>query len=60
MQAYSLDFRQKIVSAYKNGLETIIEVAERFDVSPSFIKKMLAQKRSTGNIKLIGHHGRGK
>jgi transposase len=57
MQAYSLDFRQKIVSAYENGLETIIEVAERFDVSPSFIKKMLAQKRSIGNVKPIGHRG---
>ncbi len=57
MQAYSLDFRQKIVSAYENGLETIIEVAERFEVSPSFIKKMLAQKRLTGNVKPIGHRG---
>ncbi len=57
MQAYSLDFRQKIVSAYENGLETIIEVAERFDVSPSFIKKMLARKRSTGNIAPVGHRG---
>ena len=57
MQAYSLDFRQKIVSTYENGLETIVEVAERFDVSPSFIKKMLAQKRSIGDVRLIGHRG---
>jgi transposase len=57
MQAYSLDFRQKIVSAYENGLETIIEVAERFEVSPSFIKKMLARKRSTGDVKPVGHRG---
>ncbi len=57
MQAYSLDFRQKIVSAYENGLETIVEVAERFEVSPSFIKKMLARQRSTGNVKPIGHRG---
>lgn len=57
MQAYSLDFRQKIVSTYENGLETIVEVAERFDVSPSFIKKMLAQKRSIGDVRPIGHRG---
>jgi transposase len=57
MQAYSLDFRQKVVLAYENGLETILEVAERFDVSPSFIKKMLAQKRSTGDVRPIGHRG---
>ncbi|MDQ4122281.1 MAG: IS630 transposase-related protein [Acidobacteriota bacterium] len=57
MQAYSLDFRRKIVSTYENGLETIQEVAERFSVSASFIKKMLAQKRSTGDVKPIGHRG---
>ena len=57
MQAYSLDFRQKVVSAYENGLETILEVAERFDVSESFIKKLLARKRSTGSIAPIGHRG---
>lgn len=57
MQAYSLDFRQKIVSAYENGVETIVEVAERFEVSPSFIKKMLAQSRLTGSLAPIGHRG---
>ena len=57
MQAYSLDFRQKIVSAYENGVETIVEVAERFEVSPSFIKKMLAQHRATGSVAPIGHRG---
>lgn len=57
MQAYSLDFRHKIVSAYQNGVETIVEVAERFEVSPSFIKKMLAQHRLTGSIAPIGHRG---
>ena len=57
MQAYSLDFRQKIVSAYENGVETIVEVADRFEVSPSFIKKMLAQQRLTGSIAPIGHRG---
>ena len=57
MQAYSLDLRERVVSAYENGLETILEVAERFSVSPSFIKKMLARKRSTGELKPIGHRG---
>src|SRR5689334_18911411 len=57
MQAYSLDFRQKIVSAYEKGDEAIIKVAKRFDVSPSFIKKLLAQKRLTGSIAPIGHRG---
>lgn len=57
MQPYSLDFREKVVSAYENGVETIVEVAERFEVSPSFIKKMLAQNRLTGSVAPIGHRG---
>jgi len=57
MQAYSLDLRQRVVSAYENGVETILEVAERFSVSRSFIKKMLARKRSSGDIAPVGHRG---
>lgn len=57
MQAYSLDFRQKIVSAYERGGATIVEVGARFEVSPSFIKKMLAQKRATGGVTPIGQRG---
>jgi transposase len=57
MQAYSLDLRQKVVSVYENGSETIVEVANRFEISRSFIKKLLAQKRTTGSIAPIGHRG---
>ncbi len=57
MQAYSLDLRQRVVSAYENGVETILEVAERFQVSDSFIKKLLRRKRTTGTIAPIGHRG---
>jgi transposase len=57
MQAYSLDLRQRVVAAYENGVETILEVAERFEVSDSFIKKLLRRKRATGEIAPIGHRG---
>ena len=57
MQAYSLDLREKVVSVYENEPETIVEVAERFEVSPSFIKKLLAQKRATGDLAPLGHRG---
>jgi len=57
MQAYSLDLRQRVVSAYENGVETILEVAERFAVSDSFIKKLLRRKRTTGEIAPVGHRG---
>ena len=57
MQAYSLDLRQRVVAAYENGVETILEVAARFEVSDSFIKKLLRRKRATGDIAPIGHRG---
>ena len=57
MQPYSLDLRQRVVSAYENGVETILEVAERFEVSDSFIKKLLRRKRATGTIAPVGHRG---
>ncbi len=57
MQAYSLDLRRRVVEAYENGMETIPEVAERFEVSESFIKKLLRRKRMTGVIAPIGHRG---
>jgi transposase len=57
MKAYSLDLRQRVVSAYEAGVETIREVAEQFMVSESFIKKMLARHRTTGDISARGHGG---
>jgi transposase len=57
MQAYSLDLRQRVVAAYENGVETILEVAERFEVSDSFIKKLLRRKRTAGTIAPVGHRG---
>ena len=57
MKAYSLDLRQRVVAAYEDGVETIREVAEQFLVSESFIKKMLARHRATGDIAPRGHGG---
>ena len=57
MQAYSLDLRESVVSTYENGVETILEVAERFQVSDCFIKKLLRRKRATGEIAPVGHRG---
>ena len=38
-------------------MDTILEVAERFAVSESFIKKLLRRKRVTGDIAPVGHRG---
>jgi len=57
MQAYSLDLRQRVVRAYEQGRRTISEIAEQFSVSPGFVKKMLRQWRSTGDLSPLPHGG---
>ena len=57
MQAYSLDLRQRVVRAYEQGRRTVAEIAEQFSVSPGFIKKMLRQWRSTGDLAPLPHGG---
>ena len=49
MQAYSLDLRERGVSAYEQGGVTLAEIAARFSGGQTFVKKMLRQKRETGS-----------
>lgn len=61
MLPYSIDLRERVVSAYEEGLETIAEIAERFAVGPTFVKKMLRQKRETGSLAIRARrHGPAK
>ena len=53
MNAYSLDLRKRVVSAYEKGEGTIAEIAERFNVGQTFLKKMLRQKRETGSLERL-------
>jgi transposase len=57
MKAYSLDLRQRVVSAYGAGSVSIKQVAERFSVGETFVKKMLRQKREQGAVKPPAHGG---
>ncbi len=57
MQAYSLDLRQRVVSACEQGTDSIATVAERFSVSVGFVKKMLSLSRTTGDLAPRGHGG---
>ena len=57
MQAYSLDLRQRVVRAYEQGHGSIAEIAEQFSVSTGFVKKMLRQWRSTGDLSPLPHGG---
>jgi transposase len=50
MQAYSIDLRQRIVQAVESGEESQAEVAERFEVSLSFVERLLHQWRTTGRL----------
>ena len=50
MLPYSLDLRERVVTAYEQGVETIAEIAMRFSVGQTFVKKMLRQKRETGSL----------
>jgi|SRR6185295_6931484 len=57
MRAYSSDLRERVVRAVEAGDETREEIAERFGVGPTFIKKMLKQKRETRSIAPLPHGG---
>lgn len=53
MQAYSLDLRERVVTAYEKGETTISRVAEQFSVGETFVKKMLRQKRRSGSLQRL-------
>jgi transposase len=48
MKAYSIDFRLKIVQAYEQGDTSIRKIAQRFNVSKSFVQKLLEIKKNQG------------
>ncbi len=59
MKTLSLDLRERIVAAYDAKEGTREEVARRFRVSLGMVKKLLQQRRRTGDIgHRHGHSGR--
>lgn len=50
MVAYSVDLRQKIIDLYYEGETSQRELARIFNVSKSFIQKLLKQYRETGIV----------
>lgn len=50
MHALSLDLRERILTAYDQQQGTRQQVADRFRVSLGVVKKLLAQRRRTGQI----------
>lgn len=50
MRTTSLDLRERILAAYDNEEGTRPEIAHRFKVSLGLVKKLLQQRRRTGDI----------
>lgn len=50
MKTISLDLRERILAAYDGGDGTREEMGRRFRVSTGFVKKLLQQRRQTGEI----------
>jgi transposase len=50
MRTLSLDLRERILAAYDNDEGARAEIAHRFRVSLGMVKKLLQQRRRTGDI----------
>ena len=50
MRTLSLDLRQRMLDSYDNDEGTRAEIARRFRVPLGMVKKLLQQRRRTGNI----------
>ena len=56
MKTLSIDLRERILAAYDAGQATRREIAYRFMVSLGMVKKLLQQRRATGNIAPRHHY----
>jgi transposase len=59
MRTLSVDLRERILSSYDNDEGTRAEIAHRFRVSLGMVKKLLQQRRHTGDI-APRHHFAGR
>ncbi len=57
MKAYSMDLRERVAGACDAGELTREEIAERFSVSETFIRRLLAHRERTGSVAPKPHAG---
>ena len=57
MDAYSLDLREGVAADCDAGKLSQPAIAEKYDVSVSFITKLLRRRRETGSLKPKPHTG---
>ena len=50
MKTLSLDLRERILASYDAGKGTRQDIADRYDVSLGMVKKLLSQRKRTGDI----------
>lgn len=56
MRTLSLDLRERILASYDHQESTREQIAARYRVSLGMVKKLLQQRRRTGNIAPRHHH----
>ena len=54
---YSIDLREKIVTAYENQEGSMQKLAERFKVSKNFVADLLCRFKQTGQVAPKPHGG---
>lgn len=59
MKTLSFDLRERIVSTYDSGECTRQDIADRYRVSLGMVKKLILQRRKTGDIH-ARHHFSGR
>jgi transposase len=57
MKPLSMDLRERVVAACDAGGETQAEVADRFAVSQSSVRRLLARRAATGSVAPLPHAG---
>ena len=50
MKPYSIDLRERVVSAIEKGDSSFCKVAERFAVSKNCVERWVSQKRTEGHV----------
>lgn len=56
MSTLSVDLRERILASYDRKEGTRQEIAERYNVSLGMVKKLLQQRRQTGDIRPRHHY----
>jgi transposase len=57
MKPYSVDLRRRVVQAYREGNQTLAEVAQQFRVGPNFVQRMVLKAGADQSLQPHPHRG---